>query len=94
MEARHRPCDGCAQVTTFSVWSVPRPWLRAYSTVCLACGYTTVEHVHHDSTLHETPVAGKEWTPPCVAVARLREALFSRGPFVPPKAYDQGLDDD
>jgi hypothetical protein len=29
-----------------------------------------------DAELREAPVSGSEWSPPCVAVARLRRAVF------------------
>jgi hypothetical protein len=30
--------------------------------------------------MREAPVTGTEWTPPCVAVTRLRRAVFSPPP--------------
>jgi hypothetical protein len=48
----------------------------AHCLLCLACGRTTVEHIRPDTALHETPVVGEQWSPPDVAVARLREAVF------------------
>jgi len=30
--------------------------------------------------MREAPVSGGEWSPPCVAVARLRRAVFSPPP--------------
>lgn len=71
-----RPCAACAQRVTFAVWTRPRRDRSAYSTLCLACGRATSEHVRKDAELREAPLSGCEWTPPCVAVARLRRAVF------------------
>jgi hypothetical protein len=88
---RHIPveCQSCAQCVTFAVWTHARPGVQALSTLCLQCGFSTVEHVYPGRDAHETPVAGDQWSPPCVAVARLRTAVFGaphfwqRGHFFP-----------
>lgn len=78
------PCDACGSVAVFGVWTFPRPGVRAFSSLCLSCGWVSVTHVRFDG-VHETPVAGGEWSPPCVAVARLRRAVFALpGRFYPP----------
>lgn len=71
-----RACAGCGQRVTFAVWTSPAPDTYAYSALCLACGQATSEYVRTDSELREAPVYGNEWSPPCVAVARLRRAVF------------------
>jgi hypothetical protein len=78
---RHVPngCQRCAQHVTFAVWTSPAADRRAYSALCLACGEATSEHLRSDVRLREAPVSGNEWSPPCVAVARLRRAVFSDG---------------
>jgi hypothetical protein len=80
---RHLPdeCNACSQHVTFAVWTHVRPGVQAHSTLCLQCGFSTVEHVHYGRDAHETPVAGDQWSPPCVAVARLRRAVFGALPF-------------
>lgn len=69
-------CARCAQCVTFAVWTSPAPGRRAHSALCLACGEATCECLHRDVRLREAPVSGNEWSPPCVAVARLRRAVF------------------
>ena len=49
----------------------------AYSALCLACGLATSEYLWPREGMREAPVHGGEWSPPCVAVARLRRAVFS-----------------
>jgi hypothetical protein len=71
-------CAVCTQEVTFGVWTIPRYDIRAHSMICLACGHTTVEHVYPGLGQSETPITGWEWTPPCVAVARLRRAVFTQ----------------
>ena len=61
---------------TFAVWTLPAPGRRAYSQLCLGCGRATSEHLRAGTDLREAPVSGTEWSPPCVAVARLRRAVF------------------
>jgi hypothetical protein len=61
---------------TFAVWTRPAPDRHAYSALCLACGQVASEYVRTDAELREAPVYGNEWSPPCVAVARLRRAVF------------------
>jgi hypothetical protein len=70
-----RACP-CGQRVTFAVWTLPAPGRRAYSALCLACGRATSEYVRADAELREAPITGTEWSPPCVAVARLRRAVF------------------
>jgi hypothetical protein len=72
-----RGCAGCAQRVTFAVWTSLAPDRRAYSALCLACGQVTSDYVRTDAELREAPVSGNEWSPPCVAVARLRRAVFN-----------------
>jgi hypothetical protein len=74
-----RACAGCGQRVTFAVWTSPAPDRYAYSALCLVCGQVTSERVRTDAELREAPVSGNEWSPPCVAVARLRRAVFSSG---------------
>jgi hypothetical protein len=69
-------CPGCAQRVTFAVWTSPAPDRRAFSALCLGCGQATSEYLHGNVQMRETPVSGNEWSPPCVAVARLRRAVF------------------
>jgi hypothetical protein len=70
------PCPACETHVTFETCLNPRPYTLARCMLCLACGRTTVEHVRSNAPLRETPVTGAHWTPPDVAVARLREAVF------------------
>ena len=79
---RHVPgaCGRCGQRVRFAVWTSPAPRRRAYSALCLACGRVTSEYVRTDAELREVPISGNEWSPPCVAVARLRRAVFSATP--------------
>jgi hypothetical protein len=78
---RHVPrACACGQRVTFAVWTMPAADRRAYSQLCLACGRATSEHVRPGTDLREAPVTGDEWSPPCVAVARLRRAVFY-GPY-------------
>ena len=77
-----RPC-ACGQRVTFAVSTSPTPGRSAYSALCLACGQATSEYLRAGTELREAPVCGSEWSPPCVAVARLRRAVF----------YDRDRDD-
>lgn len=73
-----RSCPGCRQRVTFAVWTRPRRDRCAYSTLCLACGRATSEYVSSANRgMSEAPLSGSEWSPPCVAVARLRRAVFA-----------------
>ena len=72
-----RGCPGCRQRVTFAVWTRLASERHAYSALCLACGLATSEYVRTTSGhLSEAPVSGNEWSPACVAVARLRRAVF------------------
>jgi hypothetical protein len=75
---RHHPlpCAECQTHVTFETCMYPRPHVVAHCMLCLACGRTTVEHIRPEANLRETPVVGERWSPPDVAVARLREAVF------------------
>jgi hypothetical protein len=44
-----------------------------------------VEYLYYGREIRETPVAGSEWSPACVAVARLRRAVFGALPFWNPR---------
>ena len=73
-----RGCPGCGQRVTFAVWTRPRADRCAYSALCLACGRATSEYVSATNRgMSEASLSGSEWSPPCVAVARLRRAVFS-----------------
>ena len=79
---RHLPrsCPGCRQRVTFAVWKRLAGGRSAYSELCLACGRATSEYLWpRDGRMREAPVSGGEWSPPCVAVARLRRAVFAPG---------------
>lgn len=69
-------CAVCEARVLFQTRGYPRPRVEARCVLCLQCGYTWVEHVHAGGTLRELPVAGGEWTPPCPAVLRLRDAVL------------------
>lgn len=69
-------CGRCRQRVRFAVRTTPAPGRWAYSVLCLACGQATSEYVRTDAELREAPVSGNQWSPPCVAVARLRRAVF------------------
>ena len=69
-------CARCSQRVCFAIWTSLAPDRCAYSALCLACGQATSEYVRTEAELRETPVSGSEWSPPCVAVARLRRAVF------------------
>jgi hypothetical protein len=75
---RHLPrcCPGCRQRVTFAVWTTLEGGRTAYSALCLACGHATSEYLWPRDGMREAPVTGSEWSPPCVAVARLRRAVF------------------
>jgi len=90
------PCDRCAQRVSFAVWTQPRFGVAAHNTLCLACGFAQVGYVYRDDDKHETPVSGAEWTPPCVAVARLRRAIFDQQRLwtPPPPAFPWEVDDE
>jgi len=63
---------------TFAVWTAVAGDRRAYSALCLACGQATSEYLRTTNRhMREAPVSGNEWNPACVAVARLRRAVFS-----------------
>ena len=63
---------------TFAVWTRLPGGRSAYSELCLARGHATSEYLWPmDGGMREAPVSGGEWSPPCVAVARLRRAVFS-----------------
>jgi hypothetical protein len=73
-----RGCPGCAQRVRFAVWTRPRRDRCAYLTLCLACGRATSEYVcTTNRDMSEAPLSGSQWSPPCVAVARLRRAVFA-----------------
>jgi hypothetical protein len=69
-------CDGCGAEVMFQAHTYPRPQMIARCLLCLACGRASVEFLRPGTDLHETPVIGEVWSPPCPAVARLRHALF------------------
>lgn len=63
---------------TFAVWTRPARDRAAYSALCLACHPATSEYRRTtDNRMREGPVSGNVWSPACVAVARLRRAVFS-----------------
>ena len=70
------PCGGCGSQVVFQVHGYPRPHVIARSLLCLACGHASVEHIRPGTTLREMPAVGDVWSPPCPAVARLRDALL------------------
>jgi hypothetical protein len=70
------PCDGCGAHVLFQAQAYPRPQVIARCLLCLACGQVSVEHLRPGTSLHEMPVVGAVWSPPCPAVARLRDAVF------------------
>jgi hypothetical protein len=78
----------------FAAWTRPRFNIYSHNILCLACGYTQVGYVYTDGGKHETPVAGREWSPPCVAVARLRRAIFDQQIWVPPAPSPTAPEDD
>ena len=74
-------CTRCGQDVTFAVWTGLSSDRRAYSALCLACGQATSEYLRTaNGHMREGPVTGNEWNPACVAVARLRRAVFSASP--------------
>ncbi|MGZ4391278.1 MAG: hypothetical protein ACXVRK_03995, partial [Gaiellaceae bacterium] len=76
-----RACPGCRQRVTFAVWTRLAGGRSAYSALCLACGHATSEYLGPSGgRMREAPVSGRDWSPPCVAVARLRRAVFSPPP--------------
>ena len=79
---RHLPraCPGCRQRVTFAVWTRLDGGRSAYSKLCLACGRATSEYLWPRNGMREAPVSGGDWSPPCVAVARLRRAVFAPPP--------------
>jgi hypothetical protein len=95
---RHAPvaCDRCGQNVVFAAWTRPRFGVAAHNTLCLACGFAQVGYVYRDRDKREPPVQGGEWTPACVAVARLRRAIFDQQRFwtPPPDQTLAEIDDD
>jgi hypothetical protein len=73
-------CPGCRQRVTFAVWTRLPRGRTAYSALCLACGRATSEYLWPTGGMREAPVTGRDWSPPCVAVARLRRAVFQPPP--------------
>lgn len=74
-------CAGCGRGVTFAVWTRPAPGRCAYSALCLACGQATSEYLRMTGDhMREASVSGSEWSPACVAVARLRRAVFAPPP--------------
>jgi hypothetical protein len=72
------PCPSCQQRVTFAVWTRLAGGRPAYSELCLACGRAKSEYLWpRGGVMREAPVHGRDWSPPCVAVARLRRAIFS-----------------
>lgn len=92
------PCDQCGQRVAFAVWTRPRFNVHSHNLLCVACGYTRVSYVYQDGGKRETPVSGSEWGPACVAVARLRRAIFDQqhvwAPPAPPTLPDDDEEDD
>ncbi|MGE5435116.1 MAG: hypothetical protein ACM3S3_10070 [Candidatus Doudnabacteria bacterium] len=77
---RHVPggCARCRQDVTFAVWTRVSRGRSTHSALCLACGHATSEYLWPlDGRMREAPGCGSDWSPPCVAVARLRRAVFS-----------------
>jgi hypothetical protein len=76
---RHLPrgCPACRQRVTFAVWTRLSGGRSAYSELCLACGRAKSEYLWPGSGMREAPVSGGEWSLLCVAVARLRRAVFA-----------------
>jgi hypothetical protein len=74
----HEPdlCPTCETHVTFRAQGHPRPGVLADCRLCLSCGRVSVEHIRPGTTLHETPAVGGAWSPPCPAVARLRQAIL------------------
>ena len=97
---RHAParCDQCTQRVAFTVWTRPRVNVHSHNMLCLGCGFTQVGYVYRDGGKRDTPVSGSEWSPPCVAVARLRRAIFDQqhiwAPPAPPTLSDAEEEDD
>jgi RNase P subunit RPR2 len=79
---RAASCPTCGGNVLFETHRVV--WLRGpvCCIMCLSCGWTSAERFHSPG-LSETPLTGDEWSPPCPAVARLREAVFARPAFDP-----------
>ena len=69
-------CPTCDGRVVFEASAHARPGVLARCLLCLACGFTSVEHLRRGSGLRELPLRGVDWSPPCPAVLRLREALL------------------
>jgi len=78
VEWLHAPvaCERCDLHTCFHTRVFPRHGVLAACLLCLACGRVVVEQARAGINLREAPVAGEEWTPPDIGVARLRAALL------------------
>ena len=68
-------CPRCGASASFGLQACPRPNVFAVCVLCLACGNTTVQYSRPSRGLVETPLAGRDWTPPSPAVQRLRDCL-------------------
>ncbi len=69
-------CPACATGVCFFLHASPRPYWLATCSLCLSCGRVTSTYSQPWKNLHELPVAGSEWAPPCPAVQRLRDCIF------------------
>ena len=71
----HGACPHCGASASFGLQACPRPNVFAVASVCLSCGRVTATYSKPARGLVESPVDGREWTPPCPAVQRLRDCL-------------------
>jgi hypothetical protein len=71
----HEPCRGCGASASLGFQACPRAGVFAVCTLCLACGYATAFYSRIGAAAVEAPVCGSTWSPPCVAVQRLRDCL-------------------
>ena len=55
---------------------LPRPFVLAICTLCLACGHVTAAYLRPSRGMQESPATGGVWAPPCPAVQRLRDCVF------------------
>jgi hypothetical protein len=79
----HNPeeCPRCAASVRMNATFRWRATTRRF-TLCLNCGEVTVTH-QEDSRPASPPIAGHQWSPPCLPVKLLRRTLLPQRPPFP-----------
>ena len=71
----HEACRTCGTSAAFGFQACPRAGVFAICTLCIACGNATACYSKPGRAVFEGPVVGRTWTPPGIAVQRLRDCL-------------------